>query len=141
MTFLFSKRETHLDPQTPKIEGDTTIINQDQSGNFLALGVINDIPVSMLIDTGASTIVVSKRLARKAGLTENARIRVVTANGVAEGYSSIVDVIQIGNLIGRNIEAIVVPNMQISHALIGMSFLENINFQKRRNQLILSPLL
>ena len=95
----------------------------------------------MLIDTGASTIVVSKRLARKAGLTENARIRVVTANGVAEGYSSIVDVIQIGNLIGRNIEAIVVPNMQISHALIGMSFLENINFQKRRNQLILSPLL
>ena len=53
-----------------------------------------------------------------------------TANGASDGYLTIVRKIQIGNLQGENIDAVVVPNIEIPHVLVGMSFLKNINFEK-----------
>ena len=78
----------------------------------------------MLIDTGASTLVLSESFALKIGLPKLRQVMVNTANGASEGYLSIVRKIQIGNLEGKNIDAVVVPNIEIPHVLVGMSFLK-----------------
>ena len=93
----------------------------------------------MLIDTGASTLVVAESFALEIGLPKLRRVMVNTANGASEGYLTIVRRIQIGNLRGENIDAVVVPNIEIPHVLVGMNFLKNINFEKSGRQLILQP--
>jgi len=139
MTYLLHEDQKVKTSHPPAIKGTKTFISQDELGNFITWGKIGDITSSMLIDTGASTLVLSEKLARKIGLSGKKRIKVATANGMTEGYLTVIKNIQIGNLKGENIEAIVVPNLGVPHVLVGMSFLETLNFEKKGSQLILQP--
>ena len=139
MTYLLDRPKSLNSVRSPIVEGTKTIIEQDGSGNFIVMGTIDNISISMLIDTGASRVVVSEKMAEKAGLFSDSKVEVATANGITNGYTAVIKNIQIGNLLGENIEAVIVPNLRISHALIGMSFLKKVNFEKYGSQLILSP--
>ena len=139
MTYLLTVEQQKAVSSTSLVQGTKTIINQDSYGNYIAKGTIEDFDCSMLIDTGASTLVLSESFALKIGLPKLRQVMVSTANGASQGYLSIVRKIQIGNLQGENIDAVVVPNIEIPHVLVGMSFLKNINFEKSGRQLILQP--
>ena len=139
MTYLLTVEQQKAVSSTSLVQGTKTIINQDSYGNYITEGTIEHFNCSMLIDTGASTLVLSESFALKIGLPKLRQVMVNTANGASEGYLSIVRKIQIGNLEGKNIDAVVVPNLEIPHVLVGMSFLKTVNFEKSGRQLILQP--
>ncbi len=139
ITYLLDRPKSLNSVRPPIVEGTKTIIEQDGSGNFIVMGTIDNISISMLIDTGASSVVVSEKMAERAGLSSDSQVEIATANGITKGYTAIIKNIQIGNLLGENVEAVIVPNLQISHALIGMSFLKKVNFEKYGSHLILTP--
>ena len=139
MTYLLDGANSLNRVKSPLVDGTKTIIDQDQSGNFVTIGTINDTTTSMLIDTGATSVVVSEQIAERANLILVSQVEVVTVNGTTKGYTTIIKNLQIGNLSGENIEAVIVPSVQISHTLIGMSFLEKVDFEKYGSQLILRP--
>ena len=139
MTYLLTAVQQNAISPTPLVIGTTTIVNQDPYGNYVTEGTIEGFDCSMLIDTGASTLVVAEAFALEIGLPKLRQVMVNTANGASEGYLTIVRKIQIGNLQGENIDAVVVPNIEIPHVLVGMSFLKTINFEKNGRQLILQP--
>ena len=139
MTYLLTSEKQKEMSSATLVQGRKTIITQDMNGNFVTNGTIDGVGSSMLIDTGASTLVITESLAQKIGLLKRGRVAVNTANGTSEGYLTVVKEIKIGNLLGKNINAVVVPNMDIPHVLIGMSFLKTINFEKNGRQLILLP--
>lgn len=60
-------------------------IPRARDGHFYAQGTIQGKPVSFLVDTGASLVVVSEAFARDAGLAQGEPITFRTANGELKG--------------------------------------------------------
>jgi len=102
-----------------------------QGGHYTTIGMINGQVTSFLVDTGATSIVISQIEAEKLGLRYlyGKRIVTQTANGVVPAYVIDLATVRIGDVQVRDVEAIVIPG-QMSHVLLGNSFLNR--FQMRR---------
>ncbi|MGH1418246.1 MAG: retropepsin-like aspartic protease family protein [Hyphomicrobiaceae bacterium] len=104
-------------------------IRRRQDSHFQAIGQVNGQNVTMLVDTGASTVVLRPSDAKKAGIdidNLSYTIPVSTANGQA--YSARVNLrqISIGPIVFRDIEAMVAKPGSLSQSLLGMSFLRRL---------------
>jgi clan AA aspartic protease (TIGR02281 family) len=93
-------------------------------GHFRISGLVNDQSIEFLVDTGATDVVVSPELAKKAGLSGGKRIHVVTANG--DNFATLVDgvKVKIGDLPQQVVSVAVQPNLDANVGLLGQSFLK-----------------
>lgn len=80
-------------PVTVSANGDLTI-PRSRDGHFYASGTVNGLPVRFLVDTGATTVVVSEALAQAAGLRGGQATVFRTANGDLPGR--VVGNVQVG---------------------------------------------
>lgn len=113
------------------------ILDAGWDGHFRVPGTINGTRVRFLVDTGASTIAIPGSLARTMHVTRGPRIEVQTASGPTVAYLARLDTVTVGNIVRHNVRAAVIPSMEQSTALLGMSFLDNVNMLKRGDKLIL----
>jgi len=112
-------------------------LERNNQGHFVASGRINGHPVTFLIDTGATDVSIPGTLADRIGLERKARVNYSTANGVAAAYLTRLDSVRIGDIEIRDIRGSINPNVEFDEVLLGMSFLEQIDFTQRNQQLIL----
>lgn len=102
------------------------VLRRDRSGHFVTLLRINGVDIPMVIDTGASQIVLSRNAASQAGIApETLRFsgRARTANGVVETAPVWLEEVRLGPQTDRNVPATVnAAPMDIS--LLGMSYLD-----------------
>ncbi|MBU2533996.1 MAG: TIGR02281 family clan AA aspartic protease, partial [Alphaproteobacteria bacterium] len=85
-------------------------IRRQPNGHFAARAAVNGQPMSLLVDTGASSIVLKTSDARAAGInidTLNYRIPVRTANGLAYAASTRISSIAVGSIIMYNLDVMV----------------------------------
>jgi aspartyl protease family protein len=115
------------------------ILQRNRAGHYVAAGEINDQPVTFLVDTGATQVALSSELARELGLKLNARVTVQTANGVASGYATRLESVRLGHITLRDVAAVVTDGIEDDTVLLGMSFLQRLEFTQRAGQLILRP--
>jgi aspartyl protease family protein len=104
-------------------------IRKRLGGHFTADVKINGKSVSMIVDTGASTIVLKPADARKAGIDPGAltyRVPVLTANGRAMAARVRLDSVAIGPLDRKNVDALVAQPGALTQSLLGMSFLSRL---------------
>jgi aspartyl protease family protein len=104
-------------------------IRKRLDGHFTATVKVNGGTVSMIVDTGASSIVLRPADARKAGIdpkTLNYRVPVLTANGRAMAARVRLDSVAIGPLDRKNVDALVAQPGALSQSLLGMSFLSRL---------------
>jgi aspartyl protease family protein len=83
----------------------------------------------MLVDTGASSVVLSYDDARAIGLDPkdlNYTVSVMTANGRAMAAPVRLDEISIGPIVRRNIRAMVAEEDRLNESLLGMTFLSTL---------------
>ena len=83
----------------------------------------------MIVDTGASTIVLRPADARKAGIDPKSltyRVPVLTANGRAMAARVRLDSVAIGPLDRKNVDALVAQPGALTQSLLGMSFLSRL---------------
>lgn len=82
--------------------------------------------MSMMLDTGASTVVLPASLMPKLGFGE-ADVREVTlqtANGETEGWTGVLKSVEIGNAFERNVAVAFIDDEKLGHKkLLGMSYL------------------
>ncbi len=114
---------------TDNKEQHSVRIRRRQDNHFQARGSINGHDVTMLVDTGASTVVLRPSDARQAGIdVDNLSytIPVSTANGQA--YSARVNLrqINIGPIVFYDVEALVSKPGSLNQNLLGMSFLRRL---------------
>ncbi|EPJ53175.1 MAG: hypothetical protein OFPI_11410 [Osedax symbiont Rs2] len=114
------------------------VLKQNAQGHYLASGMINDIAVVFLLDTGATDVSIGHKLASKIGLTATGEDRVSTANGVITVYPTLLDSISLGGLRAKNIEAHINPYAEDNTVLLGMSFLKHLTLVQQNNTLTLS---
>ncbi|MGL6162495.1 retropepsin-like aspartic protease family protein [Microbulbifer sp.] len=111
----------------------------DSRGHYSTSGWVNGRSVSMMVDTGATSIAFNYPTARRLGLDlERAQpIRVSTANGVARAYRLKLDSVTIGGIKLHNVDATVHTDDFPQITLLGNSFLSRVDMEQQRGVLIL----
>src|SRR5215213_472635 len=119
--------------------GQTTLI-ADSRGHFVTTGAINGVAVQFLVDTGASSVAMSTAEARRLGINYLAgqRGQASTANGVVPMYRVKLDNVRVGDITLNNVEGVVLEGAGLSHALLGMSFLNRTQMNRDGDRLTLT---
>ena len=105
----------------------------DKHGMFRSFGNINGQSVKFLIDTGASSVAMSAKQARKLGIQyriEGTETMTNTASGTAKGWSVTLKTVRLGKLIERNVRGVVVDGNYPQQVLLGMTFLNRMKVEK-----------
>ena len=113
------------------------VLQRNRQGHYVANGTINGVPVTFLLDTGATDVAIPAAIARKAGLKQGYISQAATANGIIQVYSTILDELQLGNIRLHDIKASITPSMGGETILLGMSALKQVEFTQRGSKLTL----
>jgi aspartyl protease family protein len=104
-------------------------IKRGWTGHFIANTKVAGKRVDMIVDTGASTVVLRFEDARKLGI-DTASLRysvpVQTANGASFAARLRLPQVNIGNVAIRDVEALVARPGSLHQSLLGMSFLSRL---------------
>ena len=104
-------------------------ISRGQGGEFALQAKINGINAPMVIDTGATSVVLTYETAKAIGLPLELLeydVDVETAGGHTKAARLTLDRLAIGKLVERSVPALVVPHGQMKTNLLGMSFLDRL---------------
>jgi aspartyl protease family protein len=104
-------------------------IPRDARGHFQAEGRIDGQRVSFMVDTGASVIALNESSAARFGLRPSRgdyNAAVSTANGTIKAARTRLAMVELGGLIVRDVEAMVLPDEALSENLLGLSFLSRL---------------
>jgi aspartyl protease family protein len=116
-------------------------IARGQTGEFALQARINGVNAPMVIDTGATSVVLTYETARAAGLPLELLeydVDVETAGGHTRAARLTLDRLAIGKLVERSVPALVVPRGQMKTNLLGMSFLDRLErWEVRADRLML----
>ena len=116
-------------------------IARGQTGEFSLNAKINGVNAPMVIDTGATSVVLTYETAKSAGLPLELldyNVNVETAGGHTRAARLTLDRLAIGRLIERSVPALVVPRGQMKTNLLGMSFLDRLeSWEVRADRLML----
>ena len=104
-------------------------IRKRLDGHFNANVEVNGKAIGMIVDTGASTIVLRPEDAVKAGIDVDHltySVPVLTANGRTFAARIRLDTVSIGPLDRKNVDALVAKRGAMAESLLGMSFLSRL---------------
>ena len=117
-----------LSTEAPPANRDVRIRRQ-VDGQFVATMTINATAIAMIVDTGASTVVLKADDARRAGIdldTLSYSVPVQTANGRSFAAHIRLSHIVIGPVTMTNVEALIARPGALHQSLLGMSFLSRL---------------
>ena len=121
--------------------GRTVEVARAFNGDFEVMAEINGARVSMVLDTGASSVVLTRDDAKAAGLPLEVLVysaAIDTANGRTRAAPVTLDRIAVGGLVERSIDALVAQPGQLKTSLLGMSFLNRLqSWEVRGDRLLL----
>jgi aspartyl protease family protein len=104
-------------------------IPPDGRGHFLTDGRIDGQRIDFMVDTGASVVVLNEKSAARFGLRPSRgeyNARVTTANGTIKAARTRIAMVDIGGLVVRDVDAMVLPDEALSENLLGLSFLSKL---------------
>jgi aspartyl protease family protein len=99
-------------------------LQREADGHFYADVEINNMPIRILVDTGASGIALTRDDARRAGLSVSVGMFDVVgegAGGDVKGEYAMLDTVRLGNETARQVPAIILDGG--NQSLLGQSFL------------------
>lgn len=113
-------------------------IMADGRGMFRAHGSINGHSVRFLVDTGATSVALSASDARRLGIQyrlDGIPVTASTASGLAKGWRIRLGTVRLGQLLEKNVEAVVVDGDHPRQVLLGMTFLKRMRVDKDGNRM------
>ena len=120
----------------PTFNGDGNMEVQRQvNGHFYLPGTIGTIPVTFMVDTGASVTSISGELARQAGIRNCKEVQFQTANGAANGCIALVPHMTVGNFTMENITVAVMNNLETN--LLGANVLRNFQISQNDSNMLI----
>ena len=98
--------------------------------------------IPMLVDTGASSVVLTGKDAHVIGInpaSTDFAVKMATANGVVLVAPILLREVAVGDIVVRDVRAVVVPEDKLQVSLLGMTFLSKLSrFEVSGDQLILT---
>ncbi|MBR1189154.1 TIGR02281 family clan AA aspartic protease [Bradyrhizobium sp. AUGA SZCCT0160] len=134
----------------PKAQAATTVaqasgrslsIPRDARGHFQTDGRIDGQRVDFMVDTGASLVALNEKSAARFGLRPSRgdyNATVTTANGTIKAARTRIAMIDLGGIVVRDVDAMVLPDEALSENLLGLSFLSKLKrFEYANGRLVL----
>ncbi len=141
--YFQDKLTSHLNPNSAPemlvLDGRASLVlNANREQHFVMTGKVNGIKTMLIIDTGATRVVIPADIARSLQLQPGKRGISYTANGPVETYQTTIALLELGEITLTNVDAEINPGMNgLGKILLGMSALSQIEFSQRNGQLIL----
>jgi aspartyl protease family protein len=146
-TYRFELREVadrvmaEFIPGHAATRGRTVEVSRGQGGNFVVLTQVNGARLPMILDSGASSVVLTHDAAKAAGLPLEMlsySVAVDTANGRTRAAPVTLQSIAVGGLVEREVAALIAQPGQLRQSLLGMSFLNRLqSWEVRGDRLML----
>jgi aspartyl protease family protein len=116
-------------------------ITHDARGHFVTEGRIDGQRIAFMVDTGASVVALNESSAARFGLRptpNDYRATVSTANGTVKAARTRLAAVELGGLIVRDVDAMVLPDEALSENLLGQSFLSKLKrFEYANGKMVL----
>jgi aspartyl protease family protein len=139
--FLFfqdcSERDAHPNRSMVAVGTAELALTRSRDGHYYADGEINGRPVKFLLDTGATQIALSPKLANTLALSLGQPVTLQTAAGRATGYPTRLARVRLGGIEMQDLRAVVSEGMSEEAVLLGMNFLKHLEITQRGDQLTL----
>ena len=127
--------------QSAELPSRAVKVPRGQSGEFAVQARINGVVAPMVVDTGATSVVLTWETAKAVGLPLELLeydVEVETAGGRTKAARLTLDRLSIGKLVERSVPALVVPHGKMKSNLLGMSFLDRLeSWEVRSDHLLL----
>jgi aspartyl protease family protein len=121
--------------------GRNLVIPRDARGHFQTEGRIDGQRIEFMVDTGASVVALNEKSAARFGFRPSRNdynALVSTANGTIKAARTRLAMVEIGGIVVRDVDAMVLPDEALSENLLGLSFLSKLKrFEYAKGQLIL----
>jgi aspartyl protease family protein len=119
----------------------SVVISPASNGHFEVEGRVDGRRMDFMVDTGASVIALTERDAAMLGIHPAERdyvAMVKTANGTAHAAPVTLDMVEIDDIVVRDVAAMVLPDNALSDNLLGLSFLQRLHrFEYADGKLVL----
>jgi aspartyl protease family protein len=116
-------------------------IPRDSRGHFQVDGRIDGQRIAFMVDTGASVVALNETAAARFGLRPlpgEYKATVSTANGTIKAARARLAMVDLGGIIVRDVDAMVLPDEALSENLLGLSFLSRLKrFEYANGQMVL----
>lgn len=116
-------------------------IPRDSRGHFQTEGRIDGQRIGFMVDTGASVIALNETSAARFGLRPSRgdySASVTTANGTIKAARTRLAMVEVGGLVVRDVDAMVLPDESLSENLLGLSFLSKLKrFEYANGKMVL----
>jgi len=118
--------------------GQRIVLTAGSGGHFVTLGQINGRSIQLLVDTGASLVVVGAPDAERLGIKfrDAPSVPMGTANGMSQAWRVRLNSLRIGDVEVFDVEALVARE-SMPFALLGNSFLTRFQMRRENDQLTL----
>ncbi len=117
--------------------GGVLVIPQRGSGHYFVDGSINGKPLTFVIDTGASSVVLPRSVAMMAGVYCRDRVLMQTVGGTASGCAGMVARLKFGSFLVRDVPVMIAPDL--AQPLLGMNVLQQFRIEQENGEMRLSP--
>ena len=121
--------------------GRSVSIPRDARGHFQTDARIDGQRIDFMVDTGASVVALNEKSAARFGLRPSRNeynATVATANGTLKAARARIAMMDVGGLIVRDVEAMVLPDEALSENLLGLSFLSKLKrFEYANGRMVL----
>ena len=134
-----ARKTAAVEPPAPS--GRTLSIPSDSRGHFQTEGRIDGQRIGFMVDTGASVVALNETSAARFGLRPSRNdynATVTTANGTIKAARTRLAMVDIGGLVVRDVDAMVLPDEALSENLLGLSFLSKLKrFEYANGKMVL----
>jgi aspartyl protease family protein len=121
--------------------GRTVALARAQSSDFQITTDVNGHSIPMILDTGASSVVLTNEAAKAVGLPVEVikyTVNIATANGHTKAAEVTLDRVAVGSIVERSVPALIAQPGQLKTSLLGMSFLNRLqSWEVRGDKLVL----
>lgn len=129
-------------PAQPGVSNSrSVVVPRDERGHFEVEARVDGRRIGFMVDTGATSIVLTESDAARLGIHPAQRefvVQVKTANGTVRGARTELGMVEVGDLTVRDVAALVLPDEALSENLLGLSFLSRLRrFEYSDGKLVL----
>ena len=118
-----------IQPNTARAGVRSVTVSRDSRGHFQTEGRVEGRRLGFMVDTGASVIALNESSAAQIGVRprpSDYTANVSTANGSIKAARTRLAMVDIGGLVVRDVDALVLPDAALSENLLGMSYLSKL---------------
>ena len=132
------RRNPNRNPESVMLARSVEVnLKRNRQGHYFVTGTINNSPVELLLDTGATDVVIPAALADRLKLKRGRAARAMTASGAVTVYETSINELRIGEILLSDVRASINPAMPPPAILLGMSALSKVEFVQSGDSLTL----